>query len=155
MLFLLTHPRELERPTNTGQWILEALPEQAERIIWQRKHPNPRLLDALSAGRTALVYPTGEGSSTACATVDHFILLDGTWQEAHKMYRLSPYLRQAPWVALSPDQTSRYTLRRNQRPQGLCTYECALGVVQASGDEVIYRRLAAQTYRLGGDESLV
>lgn len=147
MLFLLTHPRELERPTNTGQWILEALPEQAERIVWQRQHPDPRLLAALSAGHTALVYPTGEGTPTACATVEHFILLDGTWQEAHKMYRLSPYLRQAPWVALSPDQPSRYTLRRNQRAQGLCTYECALALFQVTGPVETYEHLVTQEYR--------
>lgn len=148
MLFLLTHERELERPTNTGQWVLDAVPEQAERLVWQRKHPDPRLLEALAVGRTALVYPGGEGLPTSWAAVEHFILLDGTWQEAHKMYRLSPYLNQAPWLPLTPDQPSRYALRRNQRAEGLCTYECALALFRATGPVEAYERLAAQEYRL-------
>ncbi|QSA20154.1 DTW domain-containing protein, partial [Vibrio furnissii] len=36
----------------------------------------------------------------------HFILLDGTWQEAKKMERKSPWLKDLPRVALSPQQLS-------------------------------------------------
>ncbi len=37
-----------------------------------------------------------------------FILLDGTWSEARKMFRKSPYLEHLPVLSLAPEQLSRY-----------------------------------------------
>jgi DTW domain-containing protein YfiP len=54
-----------------------------------------------------------------------FILLDGTWDEARKMFRKSPYLNHLPVLSLQPEQTSRYRLRRAQRSNHLCTAEVA------------------------------
>jgi DTW domain-containing protein YfiP len=52
-----------------------------------------------------------------------FILLDGTWDEARKMFRKSPYLQNFPVLSLQPELLSRYTLRRAQSEAHLCTAE--------------------------------
>jgi DTW domain-containing protein YfiP len=52
-----------------------------------------------------------------------FILLDGTWDEARKMFRKSPYLQTFPVLSLQPEQLSRYKLRRAQTEAHLCTAE--------------------------------
>jgi len=52
-----------------------------------------------------------------------FILLDGTWDEARKMFRKSPYLKKFSVLSLQPEQLSRYKLRRAQSEAHLCTAE--------------------------------
>jgi DTW domain-containing protein YfiP len=52
-----------------------------------------------------------------------FILLDGTWDEARKMFRKSPYLQNFPVLSFQPEQLSRYKLRRTQSEAHLCTAE--------------------------------
>jgi DTW domain-containing protein YfiP len=54
-----------------------------------------------------------------------FVLLDGTWAEARKMFRKSPYLDHLPVLSLQPDQISNYQLRRSNRDDHFCTSEVA------------------------------
>jgi DTW domain-containing protein YfiP len=62
-----------------------------------------------------------------------FVLLDATWQLAHKMYRQSPYLKTLPTLKLESSQPSQYLLRRNQRQQGWCTAESVALLLAAIG----------------------
>ncbi len=125
-LILLTHRRELERPTNTGQLIQQCLPDTL-KVVWQRKHPDPCLLKLIEQKQVALLYRS-ERALTASLKQDfeYFILIDATWQEARKIYNHSPYLHGLPHLTLVPANASRYHLRRNQPEGGLCTVECAL-----------------------------
>ena len=52
-----------------------------------------------------------------------FVVLDGTWTEARKMFRKSAYLAHLPVLSLQPDDISRYRLRRSTREEHLCTAE--------------------------------
>ncbi|MCJ8269954.1 MAG: DTW domain-containing protein, partial [Psychrosphaera sp.] len=65
--------------------------------------------------------------------IDHLIILDGTWQEARKIYNKSDYLKQAKWFSFEQSAASRYNLRRNQVAGGLCTAECAIEVLKLKG----------------------
>lgn len=135
-LTLLTHEREVERPTNTGRLLLDHQTQllaeeiEVEQIVWGRKTPNDELVKALATEQCALLYPQGEPSLQISQPekVQHWVILDGTWQEAHKMWRQSEYLKQTNWFALS-DTHSRYNLRRNQRSEGLCTVESAMSLL--------------------------
>ncbi|MNT44825.1 DTW domain protein [compost metagenome] len=64
-----------------------------------------------------------------------FILLDATWTEARKMFRKSPYLDRFPVLSLTPEQISRYRLRRSTREEHLCTAEVAALCLDLAGDE--------------------
>ena len=132
---LLTHSREILKPTNTGQLIQRAIPDTLT-IIWQRKQPDPALLKILSREKVALVYPAEQTAAvTEPVDFDYFILIDSTWQEARKIYNHSPYLQDIPCVQISPTQQSSYRLRRNQREGGLCTAECAIELLRQGGNE--------------------
>lgn len=61
------------------------------------------------------------------------VILDGTWQEARKMYRQSPYLKQASTCYLEQEAKSNYQLRRNQLEGGLCTVECVMAILKLMG----------------------
>ncbi|MEH6444853.1 MAG: tRNA-uridine aminocarboxypropyltransferase [Oceanospirillaceae bacterium] len=129
-IYLLTHQRELAKESNTGQLVKQLLQDQAEIIIWQRTQPHPQLLQAIENQSTALIYPiAGSTEMTSSTTFDNYILLDGTWQEARKMYNKSTYLQALPKVKLVSDQASVYNLRRNQLVDGLCTAECVIAML--------------------------
>ena len=132
-----------------------------QRLAWSRVAPDPALLQGAAAGQLLLLYPTaeallleadvaepGSGSlntdpiNTACRQlpllsqcqeIRGFVLLDATWQLAHKMYRQSPYLKTLPTLKLQSNHQSQYLLRRNQRQQGWCTAESVALLLTAIG----------------------
>ncbi len=130
-IFLLTHQRELDRKTNTGSLALEILPKQVERIIWERSLPDATLLSCIEKGTVALLFPSDASETVVpAASFDAFIILDGTWQEAQKIYNKSPYLKSLPTIKIETDQKSLYTLRRNQKQNGLCTAEIVIELLK-------------------------
>ncbi|MBC8210270.1 MAG: DTW domain-containing protein [Gammaproteobacteria bacterium] len=133
-IILLTHQRELKKSTNTGSLVVDVLADKAEVIVWHRKNPSPRLLDYIAQGSTALLYPSNESLLISQSDdYQRYIIIDGTWQEAQKIFNRSPYLHDLPGVKIQLDGASAYNLRRNQRPDCLCTAECAIEALKARG----------------------
>ncbi|RKR06928.1 hypothetical protein C7446_0928 [Kushneria sinocarnis] len=135
--WLITHRLEHYKPTNTGRLIGDCL-THTETFTWSRTEPDPRLLERLADPRFQpfLVYPDDQSDyaeRVVTALEDHrdegripvFVLLDGTWRQARKMFRQSPYLQQLPIVALRSDRVTRYHLRKPSSPHHLCTAEVA------------------------------
>ncbi|WP_318247433.1 MULTISPECIES: tRNA-uridine aminocarboxypropyltransferase [Microbulbifer] len=151
-IILLTHERELAKPTNTGK--LALVGEAAavvRRVVWKRTEPDVQLLQLLQRADTGLVYPASEvhggNASTEPLSVEDcqtFILLDATWQEARKMFNRSAYLNSALRVELTPGRPSRFNLRRNQRDGGLCTAECVIEILRRKGELVAAADLEAR-----------
>lgn len=129
-LILLTHSRETQKASNTGQLVQQVV-ANTQTVIWQRTQPDQNLLKLISAGNIALLYP-GDSDLPVhdAAEFENFILIDSTWQEARKIFNRSPYLQQLPRIQFSTDQSSSYNLRRNQVEGGLCTAECALELLR-------------------------
>ena len=135
-LFLLTHERELDKKTNTGQMVLDALGSKAERVIWQRTCPPENIVELIEDNRIALLYPCDDEES--CGDIrkfENFIILDSTWQESRKIYNKSPYLKQAVKIGFNSEYVSRYTMRRNQIQNGLCTAECVIELLKLRGEQ--------------------
>lgn len=127
---LLTHAKELNRTDNTGILCRDLPDVSLEVVVWQRKSPDEQLLQALASG-ALLITPKGDGEQQLDVNnCSHFVLLDATWQEARKMYNRSDYLKAARWYAFDDPAPSKYHLRRNQIPGGLCTAECVLTLLQ-------------------------
>jgi DTW domain-containing protein YfiP len=70
-----------------------------------------------------------------------YIILDATWQEARKMYNRSPYLHSLPKYQLTPNCPSRYTMRRNQLAEGLCTAECVSELLHLHNEPALAQTL--------------
>jgi DTW domain-containing protein YfiP len=131
---LLTHSREIDKRSNTGRLVLEVLGDAAEQSRWDRLNPPASLVDEIEAGGVALVYPgSSDENSDDLSGITRFILIDGTWHEARKIYQRSPYLRKARRVSLQPDGVSQYNLRRNQKEDCLCTAECVIEILRCRG----------------------
>jgi len=131
---LLTHFKEFDKRSNTGQLVLEILGDAAEQVRWDRINPPAGLVDEIDAGGVALVYPGSDnGGTDDLSDITRFILIDGTWHEARKIHQRSPYLQKARRVGLKPAGTSRYNLRKNQKEACLCTAECVIEILRSTG----------------------
>ncbi len=51
------------------------------------------------------------------------VVIDGTWSQAHRMYRDSPWLQRLPRYSLHPAEPSRYRIRKEPRHECLSTLE--------------------------------
>lgn len=139
---LLTHFKELEKPSNTGKLVVEVLGSAAEQVRWERLTPPAGLVRAIEAGGVALLYPgTAEEPAGDLTGIEHVILIDGTWHEARHIHQRSPYLQRARRICLRPASKSRYNLRKNQKESGLCTAECVMEILRESGNHVDADRL--------------
>lgn len=144
---LLTHSRELTKRSNTGRLALEALGSRAKRVVWQRKVPDESLLHLIDEGGVVLLYPDivdtdlQTHANTECFT--SCIIIDGTWQEARKIYNRSDYLHPLPRLSLNPVNQSKFRLRRNQRSDGLSTVETVIEILKLNQEQTVATSLSA------------
>ncbi|MFN4152497.1 MAG: DTW domain-containing protein, partial [Candidatus Sericytochromatia bacterium] len=59
-----------------------------------------------------------------------FILIDGTWNQARKIFRKSTYLDKLPMLSLNIDKKSQYLLRRASQDTHLCTAEVGIELLR-------------------------
>jgi len=140
------------KPTNTGWLVADVVPDTFA-FCWSRTQVDPALLALLAdpAWQPLLVFP---GEYAEPSRVVHavprdpgrrplFVLLDGTWSEARKMFRKSPYLDRLPVLSLRPEQVSSYALRRARRADHFCTSQVAALCLGLAGDARASRTLDA------------
>ena len=143
---LLMSEFEPLKPTNTGWLVADVVPDTFA-FTWSRTHVDPALLALLAdpQWQPVVVFP-GEFAqpervvddlpvdSSAPVRRPLLILLDGTWAEARKMFRKSPYLDRFPVLSLHPEQRSRYQLRRSWHAHHFCTSEVAALCLALAGE---------------------
>lgn len=130
-IWLLTHSEELKKATGTGPLVKEALKHECEIIEWSRVEPNQKIIE-LPVEDTVLIYPSNsvENSTKLCTSnFSNIIIIDGTWQQARKIYNRSPYLKAFPHYEIQ-GESSIYSKRRNQKNTGLCTAEATIHVLK-------------------------
>lgn len=132
-VLLLTHEKEMDRKTGTGKIVKKVLGEVCKIIKWSRVEPDKDLVDNIS--NSILIYPGGEELEAIDPdSFDRVIILDGTWQEARKIYNKSKYLKNCRKASLNPSKESIYNLRKNQLSYGLCTAEAVALTLDTLGN---------------------
>lgn len=142
---LLYYDDEILKPTNTGKLIADLFPD-TYGFIWSRTEAEPKLLRLLQnpVWQSYVVFPSEyvfddrpvfenritvpEGKRPL------FILLDGSWREAKKMFRKSAYLSNLPVLSISVGQLSDYQVRKATRDHQLATAEVASFALKAFGE---------------------
>ncbi len=140
---LLMHDIEALKPSNTG-WLIADVVADNSAFGWSRVEVDERLLALLDdpQWQPYIIFPAEYAApervvqtvAPASGKRPLFILLDATWTEARKMFRKSPYLDRFPVLSLTPEQHSRYRLRRSTRDEHLCTAEVAALCLELAGD---------------------
>ncbi|RWR02906.1 hypothetical protein ED28_05015 [[Pantoea] beijingensis] len=140
---LVMFDTEPMKPSNTGRLIADILPETLA-FGWSRTNPDPALLAAVQDKRyqPVVVFPESYAdperqvlnSPPTTGKPPLFILLDGTWTEARKMFRKSPWLDKLPIMSLKVTVPSNYTLREAHGVGQHCTAEVASALLDQAGD---------------------
>jgi len=156
---LLMGDIEAIKPSNTG-WLIADLVPDTWAFAWSRTVIDPNLVALLNDPRwqPCVVFPgefvPPERVITALRPDDApggppggrrplFVLLDGTWSEARKMFNKSRYLDGFPVLSLHPDRVSNYRLRRSARDDHFCTAEVASMCLALAGEARSADTLAA------------
>jgi len=136
---LLMYDDEILKPSNTGRLIADFIPD-TQAYIWSRTEPNKKMLTFLKDPRwyPIIIFPEEYAqmdrsiittSGTSFTGIKNkrplFILLDGTWAQAKKMFRKSPYLDNYPVLSFSPEKLSEYLMRKATKENQLATAEVA------------------------------
>lgn len=140
---LIMFDGEVFKPSNTGKLIADVLPDTLA-FQWSRTDPDAQLLAALQddTRQPYLIFPESYAQEDRVVVNEPsisdkpalFILLDGTWPEARKMFRKSPYLNHIPMLSINTKARTDYLLRTPSREEQHCTAEVAATVLELAGD---------------------
>lgn len=141
---LVMYDDEVLKPSNTGRLIADLF-EDTFAYIWSRTEPNSAMLELLEdpQWQPYVVFPAEYAQPERVAEkVDIetgkrplFIMLDGSWAEAKKMFRKSPYLNKFPVLSINPDKPSRYKVREASKENQLGTAEVAARIIDLYGEQ--------------------
>jgi DTW domain-containing protein YfiP len=155
---LLMYDTEVLKPSNTGRLIADLIPDTFA-FLWSRTEPNPKLLTLLAdeQWQPYVVFPAQYAEDDREVVTKEvicqngkrplFIMLDGSWREATKMFRKSPYLSHFPMVSFDPEKIdgdfvkSRYQIRSAAHANQWATAEVAARVLSMAGESNNAQRL--------------
>jgi DTW domain-containing protein YfiP len=154
---LLMYDTEVLKPSNTGKLIADLIPDTFA-FLWSRTTENLELQAVLDDEKWQpfVVFPQEYAddhrqvysNTVVCEEGKRplFIMLDGSWREAKKMFRKSPYLNNFPLVSFEPKKLfdnlsspvgddSRYTVRKTELEHQFSTAEVAARVLDMFGEQ--------------------
>ena len=144
-VMLIVSENEVLKPSNTGHLILDVVKE-GYVYQWNRTEPNEEMLALLANDdyQPFVVFPdeyVDQPARLMDQSTDVFaqgkkplmILLDGSWREARRMFRKSPYLDALSVVSIQPQVLSQYMMRKSENEQHLSTAEVAVAVLEQLG----------------------
>lgn len=156
--WVLSSRREFHRPSNTVRLMQVINPEGTFVYLWERTQPPKALVEKINNPLydVFLLFPP-ETEDLQARQVDFekrlcvnperktaLILIDGTWKEARKILRKSPYLESLPVVSIHFDEKSKFDLRKGADTGQFCTIEAAIAALHLNGE-----RVAAQIFEEG------
>ncbi|HEX2670371.1 MAG TPA: tRNA-uridine aminocarboxypropyltransferase [Polyangiaceae bacterium] len=124
---ILQHPRESDVPINTAR-IAELALSNATLHVGLDFARDATLSAALSdpAAPPVLLYPSDDAKDLAREPPPGpvtLVVIDGTWWQASKLFKLNPFLQALPRYGLAPSAESRYRIRREPAAHCLSTIE--------------------------------
>lgn len=153
-LILLFHREELFKPTNTGRLLMDCLPGNAYGYCWSRTEPNPELIKLLSdpKRRCLIVFPFDENlpqyEGRSCFDVlpdDErkftFVLLDGTWKQAGRMFHLSKWLEKLDCVRLPAEMERAYSVRKSHQEGYVSTLEAGVMCLMMAKEHIVAEKI--------------
>lgn len=150
---LLMYDTEILKPSNTGKLIADIIPDTFA-FLWSRTEENSELITLLNDEKWQpfVVFPEQYVDTQRTVYKENlplqsnkrplFIMLDGSWREAKKMFHKSPYLDKFPVVAFDPEQFengeiySRYQIRSASKNHQLATAEVAARILTMAGEPI-------------------
>ncbi|MEM7010762.1 MAG: tRNA-uridine aminocarboxypropyltransferase [Verrucomicrobiota bacterium] len=173
---ILMHPKEFKKEkVGTGRFSHLIL-ENSEMIVGVDLDQSQQLRKCFDdqVYQTVVLYPgdnsidlsRDESASFFSEKPIQFIVIDGTWQCAKKMMRLTTKLHTFPRVSFAPGRVSEFQVKHQPRPECLSTAESIhqvlldlnrLGIEQTGGREEnlmdVFRQTVRQQIEFANDSS--
>ncbi len=133
---LLQHPREARNPVGTAWMTHLSLPESKLlvgvdfaadaqfRELLEREHEHSVVLFPAPGARDASELAKWQRPLTVW-------VIDGTWWQAEKIWRLNPTLHSLPAFRIEPTRPSQYQIRNEPAPHCLSTIEAVATLLDA------------------------
>lgn len=125
-ILILQHPRERFHPIGTARFAELGLSRVRSLVSWSEAGRSVSR-DVEVGPDVGLLYPHPEaralGTLRPSERPRELIVLDGTWHHAHTLYRENPWLHSLPHYGLTPDEPSRYRIRKEPRAECVSTLE--------------------------------
>jgi len=137
--WILSSEREFYRPSNTARLLKLLNPESTQIFLWERTKSPEQLVENINSDKhTVFVLFPAENEELEKRKVQFissekdpaFIILDGTWKEARKIFRKSDFLKGLPIISIESNSASNYDLRRGAAEGNLCTIEAAIEILK-------------------------
>ena len=112
----------------------------SELIVGDRFEPQ-ELLGEHWKTDTLLLFPLEHKPAVAQASRSDYrrlLVLDGTWRKVKRLLLLNPWLQQLAHIQLTPEQQSRYAIRKSPRADGLSTLEAGVEAMNWLSDSLDY-----------------
>jgi DTW domain-containing protein YfiP len=138
------HRDEVYKSTNSGRLIADLFPDNTVAYLWSRTEPEPQLLAHLHNPKRQLrlLFPESSAMLTEENTesfIDNrpltVVLIDGTWKQAGRIVRLSPWLSHLPRMSIQADaEQSGLYIRKALHSHQLSTAQSAACVLAQAGE---------------------
>lgn len=153
---LLFHRDEIHKPTNSGRLIADLFPNDTQAYIWSRTEPQQTLLDHIERkrGNCTILFPNTETAkaqnrkprkttpSNDRGDEKHtFIILDGTWKQASKMFHQSEWLRDIPHFEINTEVQRSFLVRHSSHQIQFATAEVTAMLLDTLGHDEHSQRL--------------
>jgi len=130
-LVILQHPSEVKRNIRTCRMLELGLEEDCVHVFRGRKFPGNHvdLTSTLNDPSTCLLYPGQDSVSLEkCdrTSISSLVILDGTWDQARKIYNWNPVLQKLRKVSLSVSRPSEYIVRTQPTKDCMSTLEAGV-----------------------------
>ncbi|MBJ7555114.1 tRNA-uridine aminocarboxypropyltransferase [Marinomonas spartinae] len=152
---LLFHRDEIHKPTNSGRLIADLYPNDTQAFLWHRTQPPAALLKQLKAiqGHCSILFPNTPTAQSQNrppqplplptpeeGSKHTFIVLDGTWKQASKMFHQSEWLKAIPHLEINSEAQRSFLVRHSSHRMQFATAE----VVALLMDSLGYQQEAAK-----------
>ncbi len=135
---LVMYDDEVLKPSNTGRLIADIV-EDTYAYIWSRTSPDPAMIELIKDPKWQpfVIFPAQYTEKERLVSKPEvtkgkrplFILIDGTWSEAKKIFRKSDWLNAYPVLSVIDPIASKYKVRAATGLDQLATAEVATHVL--------------------------
>ncbi len=130
---VLQHPQERNHPIGTARLLRLGLAEVRVHVLGLSGKSAATAPADLPRG-AGLLYPSADARDLATVAVDerppHLVVIDGTWTQAHRLFRDNPWISALPRYRLPGGDGSRYRIRREPRLECLSTVESVVAALR-------------------------
>ncbi len=135
---LVMYDDEVLKPSNTGRLIADIV-EDTYAYLWSRTSPEPAMLELIKDPKWQpfIIFPAQYAAKERLVSKVEvakdkrplFILIDGTWSEAKKIFRKSDWLDLYPVLSVVAPPASKYKVRAAAGLDQLATAEVAAHIL--------------------------